>query len=429
MRNRKVVRGAVALSVSLATVTALAGCGSSAEGGGGGDGGLEILTYWTAGAESEALSKMVDHYVAENPDVKKPTVAAIAGDGGENAQAALQSRLAGGNPPDTWQTSAGYGVSMYTDADLLQDLSPLYEKEGWAENLPADVIEASTVDGKIYGAVSNVHRSNTLWYNVPLIKKIGADPDSFQSLADVIDLAPKIEAEGASTLCMAGQNGYGGRVLYENLLFAALGPDDWPALFDGSIGWDDPRIVEATQLFVDSIPAWNKDNASLNWPDAVAPIGDGGCAFTVMGDWTYGQLLLNGFEYEKDFDYALFPGSKGTFFGNIDLFVVSKNAPNPENAEAWVRTVNDPEAQVDFSEIKGSVPVRSDADLSSLSPYQQETAKLFQTQKRGWSFQQGNMASADYVQQFTDQMTLLTNNHDVDAFISAMSAVAEQQGE
>ncbi len=423
MRSKNAVRAGLALAVTATAGLALTGCG-----GGGGtaaaDGGLEILTYWTAGAEAEALATMVDRLVSDNPDIKTPTVAAIAGDGGANAQAALQSRLAGGNPPDTWQTSAGYGVSVYTDANLLQDLTPLYEEGDWIDQLPADVVEASTVDGKIYGAVSNVHRSNTLWYNVPLVKSLGVDPDGFDSLQDVIELAPEIEKTGASTLCMAGQSGYGQRVLYENLLFAALGPEDWKGLFAGEIGWDDPRIEEATQLFVDSVSAWNPDNASLNWSDAVAPVGDGGCAFTVMGDWTYGQLLLNGFEYEKDFDYTLFPGSADTFFANVDLFVVSNKAPNADNAAAWVGTVNDPQAQVDFSKIKGSVPVRADADLSSLSPYQQETAELFQEQPHGWSFQQGNMAPADYVQGFTDQMTLLTNNHDVDAFIDAMSTIA-----
>lgn len=428
MSAKRVSRGAIALSASAATVIALAGCGGgSDEAAGSKDGSLEILTYWTAGAESEALATMVDRFSADNPDARKPTVAAIAGDGGENAQAALQSRLAGGNPPDTWQTSAGYGVSVYTDASLLKDLTPLYEEENWADELPADVLEASTVDGKIYGGVSNVHRSNTLWYNVALLDEIGVDPSSLDSFDDLIALAPEIEDAGAETLCMAGQSGYGQRVLYENLLFAALGADGWQDLFDGTIGWDDERVVAATQTFIDSMPVWNSGNGSLNWSDSVEPVGNGGCAFSVMGDWALGQLEISGYEYGKDFDYVEVPGSDGTFFANVDLFVVAENAPHMEEAENWIRTVNDPQAQVDFAKIKGAVPVRADADLSSLSPYQQEAAELFQEQEHGWSFQQGNMAPADVVQAFTDAITLLTSNQDVDSFILTMSNAASAQ--
>src|SRR5258707_816252 len=68
-----------------------------------GDNKLEVFSYWTSGGEAAALTALFDAYKKVDPKTEI-TNAAIAGGAGTNAQAVLQTRLQGKNPPDTWQS-------------------------------------------------------------------------------------------------------------------------------------------------------------------------------------------------------------------------------------------------------------------------------------------------------------------------------------
>src|ERR1700738_5075266 len=67
---------------------------------------LEVFSWWTSGGEAVALDALFKVYKQKNPDVEVSN-AAITGGGGSAARPVLQTRLAAGNPPDTWQTHSG----------------------------------------------------------------------------------------------------------------------------------------------------------------------------------------------------------------------------------------------------------------------------------------------------------------------------------
>lgn len=56
---------------------------------------LEILSWWTAGGEADALSAVLEGFSARNPSIIVEN-AAVAGGGGANSQAVLSTRLQGG---------------------------------------------------------------------------------------------------------------------------------------------------------------------------------------------------------------------------------------------------------------------------------------------------------------------------------------------
>jgi glucose/mannose transport system substrate-binding protein len=68
---------------------------------------LEVFSWWTSGGEGAALDALFSNYKKQYPDVEIVN-AAVAGGGGSAARPVLQTRLAGGNPPDTWQSHPGY---------------------------------------------------------------------------------------------------------------------------------------------------------------------------------------------------------------------------------------------------------------------------------------------------------------------------------
>src|SRR5215468_548754 len=68
---------------------------------------LEVFSWWTSGGEAMALESLFNVYKYKNPDVEVLN-AAVTGGGGSAARPVLQTRLAAGNPPDTWQTHLGH---------------------------------------------------------------------------------------------------------------------------------------------------------------------------------------------------------------------------------------------------------------------------------------------------------------------------------
>lgn len=48
--------------------------------------------------------------------------------------------------------------------------------EGYADVLPASLIEIASWEGKPYGVPVNIHRNNVLWFNKPLMDQVGGTP-------------------------------------------------------------------------------------------------------------------------------------------------------------------------------------------------------------------------------------------------------------
>src|SRR5262249_50743396 len=105
-------------------------------------------------------------------------IASVAGGAGSNAKAALASRLAADNPPDTFQAPAGAGLTHYIEAGQLQDLSGFFNDHRLTHVLPESLTQRLTVDGKIYSAPSNIHRANVVWANTAVLESAGIDPST-----------------------------------------------------------------------------------------------------------------------------------------------------------------------------------------------------------------------------------------------------------
>ena len=87
----------------------LSACGSGPQATTGPNGvktSLQVFSWWTAGGELQALDALKANFNLHNPNIEFINEA-VAGGAGTNAKAELAKRLAAGNPPDTFQASAG----------------------------------------------------------------------------------------------------------------------------------------------------------------------------------------------------------------------------------------------------------------------------------------------------------------------------------
>ncbi|HRV91797.1 MAG TPA: ABC transporter substrate-binding protein, partial [Anaerolineae bacterium] len=127
-------------------------------------GKLEVFSWWTSGGEAAALDALFKSFNDSNPDVEIVN-ATVAGGGGSAARAVLQTRLAGGDPPDTWQVHPGFElIGQYVEPEFVAPVTDLYKEEGWLDVVPQTLVDMQSVDNDVYLVTVGVHRGNGFWY-------------------------------------------------------------------------------------------------------------------------------------------------------------------------------------------------------------------------------------------------------------------------
>jgi glucose/mannose transport system substrate-binding protein len=352
------------MATALVVVSA---CGDDDGDGGGGDNAeVEVFTWWTGPGEGEGLAELERLFTEANPDIEFVN-AAVAGGGGEQARALLTNRMQANDPPDSFQGHAGKELLDYIEAGQLDDLTYLYEQEGWLDVFPQALVDQVTVDGKIYSVPVNIHRANLIWFNPETLDEVGiAAPPATWS--EFLDQAETLEAAGKIPLAIGPL--WTQEHLMETVLLGELGADAYNGLWDGSTSWTAPEVVAAIETFNDVLDASDLSEASSDWQPALDKIVNGSAAYMVMGDWSYAYLDTNlGLGYEQQYSAAPSPGSEGVFDWLSDSFTIPAGASNKQAAEAWLKICGSQEGQDAFNVLKGSVPARTDADTSLYEDY------------------------------------------------------------
>lgn len=425
-------RSTLTVAATATLALSLAACGSSSSGtstSGSGSAAssastnaLEVFSWWTSGSEDAALKTLISSYESAFPGVKV-TNGAVAGGGGGNAQQVLATRIQGGTPPDIFQGHPAKSLDTYLDANALADLTSVYDKNGFRDVMPKEMIDAQTKDGKIYSISVGAHRGNVLWYSLPLLQKAGVTPpaDGYTNEQFLADLA-KVKASGSTALCLGGKDTFAVNQLFENTLLGTIGKDKWNQLTSGAVGWDDAGVKQAADTYSKIMTYADPDASALTWDQAAKKLGDGQCAFNSMGDWEYGELVKAGKAEGKDFGYAPHPGTTGNFVLVVDSFAIAAKAKDVKNAEDFAATLGKPEVQLAFNKIKGSTPIRTDVDVSSLPPYQQAAAKSYRSDALVWSITHGEATAPTFQQGFYDAVTQFVQSKDVGSFVSQLTS-------
>jgi glucose/mannose transport system substrate-binding protein len=359
-------RSALALAMAALLVTAAA-CGDDDDGGDEGAADeFEFFSWWTGGGDSEGKEALLDLFAEENPGVEIVD-SAVAGGAGTNAQAVLADRLLADDPPDSYQRHAGAELLADIDAGEVEDLTFLWDDEGWRDVFPADLVDMITVDDKIYSVPVNIHRSNLLWYNPAVLAEAGiaAPPatwDEFLTQAATLEAAGKVPLTVGPTWTQEH--------LLENVLLGELGADAYTGLWDASTDWESPEVIAALDKYTEVLDHSNLSSAAADWQPALDPVIEGDAAYNVMGDWAVAYFETEkGLAFEDEYNVALSPGTNGVFNFLSDSFTLPVDAPHRDVAIEWLKLAGSREGQDTFNPIKGSIPARTDPDESLYTGY------------------------------------------------------------
>ena len=327
---------------------------------------VEVFSWWTGGGEAAGLDEMIKIFATTDPSIEFQN-SAVAGGAGTNARAVLASRLQANDPPDSWQGHAGQElIGTYVAADQIEPLNFLYDEQGWLDVMPDTLIPLISKDGNIYSVPVNIHRANVMWANPTVLADNSIDmPTTLDEFFTALDT---LQAGGMEAPLAMGEQ-WTAMHLFETIMLASMGPDDWNGLWDGSVSWDSAAVKQGIADFDKILTYTNSDSGALSWQDAGQLVLDGTSAFNVMGDWAEGYFRELLMEPQTDYVWAPVPGTGGNFQFLSDSFVLAKNAPHRDAAIAWLTVAGSNAGQDAFNPVKGSIPARNDADRSLYGEY------------------------------------------------------------
>ena len=348
----------------LAGVTALASAGlASAE-----PTKAEVMHWWTSGGESAAVKVFADQYAKAGGTWVDSAVA-----GGAAARTAIINRLVGGKPATMMQFNTGKQFDELVSNNLLADVSTLTDTAAWKKFIPAAFIDAVTRNGKVYAVPVNIHGQNWMWYNKAVFDKAGAMPPG--NASELIAALDKIKASGAIPLALGGQK-WQEKSLF-NSIMASQSKDLYAAFYSkhdaATVASADFRAVAEAygklRGYVD------QGSPGRNWNDATAMVISGKAGVQFMGDWAKGEFIGANQTPGKEYGCAVM-GQGYVMGGDVFVFAASTDAGIVAAEKVLAGVLMDPETQIKFAQKKGSIPIRTDIDVSSLDACAQTGVKM-----------------------------------------------------
>ncbi|MEO9703355.1 MAG: sugar ABC transporter substrate-binding protein, partial [Marinobacter alexandrii] len=160
--------------------------------------------------------------------------------------------------------------------------------------------------------------------------------------------------------------------------------------------------------------------AGRDWNTATGMVIRGEAAMQIMGDWAKGEFTAAGLTPGEDYLCAAAPGTAGEFTFNVDSFAMFSLSEEEDVAaqKDLARTILEPKFQTVFNQNKGSIPVRTDMDMSEFDACAQASMETFKssadTGELVPSLAHG-LATTSYVQgQVFDVVTNFVNSNDKD---------------
>lgn len=329
----------------------------------------EVIHWWTSGGESAAVRQVAQAYGAAGGTWVDTAIA-----GGDQARAVTVNRIIGGNPPTAAQFNTSKQFLDIIEEGLLGTVDDIARRDHWDQTLPAPIIGVIKVGGHWYAEPINIHMQTWIWYSKRAFARAGIAREP-QSMDDLFADLDKLKAAGLIPLAHGGQSwqetvlfsmvlaNLGGRELYLRVIRdrdqAAIASPEFRSVL---------LAFKRFQSYVD--PA----SPGRNWNDATALVIQGRAGFQVMGDWAKGEFTAAGQQPGRDFGCMAGVAPDSPYLIQGDVFVFPKTGdPATLRAQQLVQQVADtPGVQLAFNRLKGSVPVRLDADVRGLDPCAQK---------------------------------------------------------
>ncbi|MDQ0840940.1 xylobiose transport system substrate-binding protein [Streptomyces sp. V1I6] len=370
-RGTGTARWTAALAAT-AMAAVLAGCGS----GSGTGAANSTITAYVYGDDAVKVQQAAVDEFNKTSDVK---VKLVSVPGAEYVNK-LRTAMGSPNAPDVFFNWGGGSIKPYVDAGQLVDLSPHFQKDETLRRgfLPS-VVEAGSLDGKVYGVPMRGMQPVMLFYNKALFAENNLQPP--KTWEDLQKAISTFKAKKITPFALGGTDAWTQLMWLEYLLDRIGGPEVFKKIQNGdSSAWGDPAVLKAAQTTRQLIDdgAFGKNFNSVSYANGGAPalFAQGKAAMHLMGSWEYSTQLGKAPDFaKKDLGWTAFPtvaggtGDPGNVVGNpTNYWSVNARTKHKDAAIDFLKTM----ASKDYSKAlvdNGDIPTTANASqLLETSP-------------------------------------------------------------
>ncbi|RLI46703.1 hypothetical protein DRO64_00525 [Candidatus Bathyarchaeota archaeon] len=319
---------------------------------------FEFCHFWSAGTEAESMKMLYDAFKERYPYVE---IIDTPFKDSATLYASMRTRLLAGNAPSAFHAHGGYATFQF--ADYLEDISDLWEEQGWVNIFDEGTKSVCRYEGKYVAIPITLCRCNLIEYNIKLFEKQGIkvpeDVDTWDGFVAVLEKLRKAGIEWPIAM------GTKWNLVWTLMNLLAPVPKTYEKLCNGELTKGDVTpLLEKLNTILDYT---NPDLLELTWDAGPLKVMKGEAAMSSGGDWLVMVYRAKGWKYGEDFGYFVLPGAWGRCIVSYDNFMIPKESPTPELAREFLKTVLDIEVWQPFAVFRSCLPARTDADVEYIA--------------------------------------------------------------
>jgi alpha-glucoside transport system substrate-binding protein len=202
---------------------------------------VEVAATWS-GTEQENFEAVLNEFARRTGATVRYT------SGGNDLPVLLNSRLAGGAPPDVAFIPQPGVVAEFARRGVLKELTGNAATAVRA-NFSSAWQSLGTVDGRLYGAYFKVANKSVIWYRTDKFAEAGVQPPT--TWEELKQVSRTLSDAGITPIVAAGGDGWVLTDWFENVYLRVGGPEKYDQLARHEIPWTDPTVVQTLQLLAD----------------------------------------------------------------------------------------------------------------------------------------------------------------------------------
>lgn len=323
---------------------------------------LTAISQWSAGSDGAAITALGKKFEEHGGIWQHSPVPGFT----TEMMNKLRAQILAGDPPACSQLK-GPEIAAWSKIAPTVNLDAIVAAAGYEKVVAPDLARIHKPGGKWAAMPLQIYRTNTLFVSKRAMDRVKADklPTTW---AEFNTLAEKMKAAGmAYPLANGGSRPDDGQKFEASL--AGISPTAYRAAI---MNLDEKALkgpeMHAAFVQLRKLADWMDPNTAsqayaVHLPQFVA----GEMGMMIQGGWAQGVLLNAGFKLD---DFIIGPGpsdnGKPVFLLNADAFIFwqRKEADLQAGQKLMAELVMDPAIQTMYSQITGSIPVRTDVDLS-----------------------------------------------------------------
>jgi glucose/mannose transport system substrate-binding protein len=323
---------------------------------------LTAISQWSAGSDGAAITALGKKFEEKGGVWQHSPVPGFT----TEMMNKLRAQIIAGDPPACSQLK-GPEIAAWSKIAPTVDLDAVVAAAGYEKVVAPDLAKLHKPGGKWIALPLQIYSTNMLFLSKRGMDKAKADKIPV-TWADFNALAEKMKSAGMTyPLANGGTRPDDGQKFEASL--AGISPTAYRAAMMNL----DKKALEGPEIkaaFAQTrkIADWCDPNVGAQpYATNLKRFVDGDMGMLIMGGWAQGVLKNAGFKFD---DYTITPGpsdnSKPVFLLNADAFIFwqRKEADLQAGQTLMAQLVMDPAIQTMYSQITGSIPVRTDVDLS-----------------------------------------------------------------